>query len=307
MTMLSYRGLRLRRLDGKDLPALQRMLETSEYTYYHFGFEELPSLLDEMPAVGAFAQESRLPKQALETVLRAFLLVNWLVPPSAWLGGFGAVTSMGGDSDEYLDLLLPPLEQLVAARGARTLYYSGSDLDTDWLRSSLEARHFHLRSLLRSYDKEGFTIPDQGNTRVQIRQFEAADAEATVAVENLAFEQPWRHDVASFLQVRRFYPYFAVALDEQGIVGYQYNIVDAGIGYLVRIAVHPRAQGHGIGTRLMAEAVRYFQVHQVGRIVLNAEENNQRAQALYLRFGFHQVYSRGFVLEREIASDIGTP
>ncbi|MGO8949885.1 MAG: GNAT family N-acetyltransferase [Ktedonobacterales bacterium] len=305
MPMLQHQSLRLRRLDVNDLPALQRILETSDYTSCHFGPEELPGLLERMPAVGAFVESSRLQKPPPQTSLQAFLLVNWLVPPSAWLGGFGVIWSQGSDSEEYLDLLVPKIEQYAAARGAHTLYYSSSNLDTDWLRTHLEARNFRLHSLLRSYDKEDFTIPDQGNLGVQVRQFEPGDAAGTVAVEDLAFEQLWRHDAASFLQVRQYYPYFVVALDEQGIAGYQYNTVDMGIGYLVRIAVHPRAEGHGIGTRLMAEAVRYFQAHQVDTILLNAEETNQRAQSLYLRFGFHLAYSRGFVLERDIAGPTG--
>ena len=299
---LQHRDLGLRQLDGTDLPAVQRILETSEYTHYHFGAEELPDLLNRLPAMGVFAEKSGSLRRALQGSLQAFLLVNWLVPPSAWLGGFGIVESEGKRSGVYLDLLLPPIERIAAARGARTFYYSGNDLEIDWLRASLEERSFRLCSLLRSYDKEDFAIPDPGNEKVLIRPFTVQDAAATVAVEELAFPQLWRHDIASFLQVQKTYPYFVVAVDAQGIVGYQYNIVDAGIGYLVRIAVHPRAEGKGVGTRLMAEAVRYFQKYNVWKIVLNTEEANGRAQALYERFGFHQIQQRGFVLERAIAT-----
>jgi ribosomal protein S18 acetylase RimI-like enzyme len=295
-------GLHLRPLDGTDLPEVQRILETSEYTYYHFGFEELPGLLDRLPAMGAFADSNRNGPPLPKAELLAFLLVNWLVPPSAWLGGFGVPWGESSHSDQYLDLLLPKVEELAAVAGARTLYYSGHDLDSDWLRAPLESRQFRLRGVLLSYDKDDFTIPDQGNNQVKIRQFAPADVAGTVAIENLAFQQLWRHDAGSFLQVRQTYPYFVVAEDEEGIVGYQYNTVDADIGYLVRIAVHPRAQGQGVGTRLMAEAVRYFAAHQVRRIVLNAEETNWRAQSLYLRFGFHLVYTRGFVLARDIVT-----
>jgi [ribosomal protein S18]-alanine N-acetyltransferase len=297
--------LHLRPLDGSDLSGVQRILETSEYTYYHFGFEELPGLLDRLPAMGAFADSNLVRPYLPKADLKAFLLVNWLVPPSAWLGGFGVPWGEGKDSDRYLDLLLPKVEELAATAGARTLYYSGHDLDSDWLRAPLESRSFRLRGVLLSYDKDDFTIPDQGNTEVTIRPFAPPDVAGTVAIENLAFQQLWRHDADSFLQVRQTYPYFVVAEDEEGIVGYQYNTVDADIGYLVRIAVHPRAQGQGIGTRLIAEAVRYFATHRVHRIVLNAEETNRRAQSLYLRFGFHPVCTRGFVLEREIATQNG--
>jgi [ribosomal protein S18]-alanine N-acetyltransferase len=295
-------GLHLRALCGSDLPEVQRILETSDYTYYHFGFEELPGLLDRLPAMGVFADEKRIRPPLPRDSLLAFLLVNWLVPPSAWLGGFGVPWGEGKDSERYLDLLLPKVEELATVAGARTLYYSGHDLDSDWLRAPLESRSFRPRGVLLSYDKDDFTIPDQGNKQVKIRPFAPADVTGTVAIENLAFQQLWRHDADSFLQVRQTYPYFVVAEDEEGIVGYQYNTVDADIGYLVRIAVHPRAEGQGVGTRLMAEAVRYFAGHQVRRIVLNAEETNRRAQSLYLRFGFQLAYTRGFVLARDISA-----
>jgi ribosomal protein S18 acetylase RimI-like enzyme len=295
-------GLHLRPLDGSDLSEVQRILETSEYTYYHFGFEELPGLLDRLPAMGAFADSNQTRPPLPRAKLKAFLLANWLVPPSAWLGGFGVDWGERKDSDQYLDLLLPKVEELAAIAGARTLYYSGHDLDSDWLRSPLESRQFSLRSVLLSYDKDDFIVPNEGNTQVKIRPFAPSDVTGMVAIENLAFQQLWRHDASSFLQVRQTYPYFVVAEDEEGIVGYQYNTVDTDIGYLVRIAVHPRAESQGIGSRLMAEAVRYFATHQVHRIVLNAEETNRRAQSLYLRFGFHLVFTRGYVLSRAIAA-----
>ncbi|PWT71164.1 MAG: hypothetical protein C5B60_11270 [Chloroflexi bacterium] len=293
-------GLHLRPLDGGDLSEVQRLLETSDYTYYHFGFEELPGLLDRLPAMGVFGDSSQVRPPLPNSELLAFLLVNWLVPPSAWLGGFGVPWGEGKNSDDYLDLLMPKVEELAWLAGARTLYYSGHDLDSDWLRAPLESRSFRLRGVLLSYDKDDFTIPDQGNVEVRIRPFAPSDVAGAVAIEDLAFQQLWRHDAGSFLQVRQAYPYFVVAEDDKGIVGYQYNTIDAGVGYLVRIAVHPRAQGQGVGTRLMAEAVRYFATHQVHRIVLNAEETNRRAQSLYLRFGFHPAYTRGFVLARDI-------
>jgi ribosomal protein S18 acetylase RimI-like enzyme len=173
-------------------------------------------------------------------------------------------------------------------------------VDGDWLLEALEARGFVLATLLRSYDKEDFAIPSSGNQKVRVRPFQPADVQGVVAVEDLSFDQLWRHDAASFLEVADSYPYFVVAEDDAGIVGYQFNATDATVGYLVRIAVHPRAQGTGVGTRLMAEAVRYFQRCQVWKIVLNTEERNTRAHALYEWFGFHLVQPHGFVLGRRI-------
>jgi len=298
--MLKREALTLRELDGRDIGGVRRILETSEYIHYRFTSDELPGLIGRLPAVGAFSVPTgRLARNA-EPALRAFLLVNWLVPPSAWIGGFGVTWSEGSRFADYLDLLLPPLEARIRAQGARMLYYSGSDLDVDWLASSLEQRDFQLVSLLRSYDKDDFSIPIEGNMRVRIRPFTPADVAGVVEVENYGFDQLWRHDAANFLEIAETYPYFVVAEDDMGIAGYQFNAVDSTAGYLVRIAVHPRVEGQGVGARLMAEAVRYFQSCKVWKIVLNTEEQNTRAHRLYERFGFHLVAPRGFVLGREI-------
>ncbi len=300
--MVSNReGLTVRPLTVADAGAVRRILRTSEYTHFRFAPDELPRLLGRLPSAGVFGTPSGRLERVTHGSLRAFLLVNWAVPPSAWIGGFGLTWSEGGRFAEYLDLLLPEVERQAAARGATTLYYSGGDVAGDWLRGTLEQRGFALHSLLRSYDKLDFAVPDEGNQSVRLRPFRPEDAAAVVEVENPCFEQLWRYDAAGFVEVAETYPYFVVAEDEQGIAGYQFNAVDDTTGYLVRIAVHPRAQGTGVATRLMAEAVRYFQRHKVWRIVLNTHETNTRAQALYERFGFVQVPPRGFVLSRKIA------
>lgn len=298
--MLKREALTLRELDGRDISGVRRILETSEYIHYRFSPEELPTLLGRLPGVGAFSVPTGRLARVTEPSPQAFLLVNWLVPPSAWIGGFGVTWSEGSRFAEYLDLLLPPLEERTRALGARMLYYSGSDLDVDWLSPTLEVRGFHLVSLLRSYDKDDFTIPDEGNTRVRVRPFAPSDVSGILEIERYGFDQLWRHDAANFLEIAETYPYFVVAEDDSGIAGYQFNAVDSTTGYLVRIAVHPRVEGQGVGARLMAEAVRYFQAHKVWKIVLNTEEQNTRAHRLYERFGFHLVSPRGFVLGREI-------
>jgi ribosomal protein S18 acetylase RimI-like enzyme len=299
--MVKRQAPALRELRRADVDGVLRILESSEYIHYRFDAEELPRLLASCPAAGAFSVPTGPLGRVTGGTLQAFLLVNWLVPPSAWIGGFGVTWSEGERFEQYLDLLLPHIERGAWERGARRLYYSGGDLDNDWLRMPFERHGFALVSLLRSYDKFDFHISDPGNQHVVVRPFTPRDVVGVLAVEQGAFDQLWRHDAASFLDVARHYPYFVVAEDETGIVGYQFNILESGAGYLVRIAVHPRAFGRGIGARLMAEAVRYFAAHAVRKIALNTEEQNTRAHALYERFGFVRVAPQGFVLGRELA------
>ncbi|WIG60045.1 MAG: hypothetical protein OJF49_002793 [Ktedonobacterales bacterium] len=293
----------LRALRSADAPSVRRILDTSEYTHVRFNPEEVPTLLGTLPAFGVASAPSGRLARVTTGSLRAFLLLNWLVAPSAWIGGFGVTWSEGARYAEYLRALLPPLARAAAARGATHLYYSGGNAESDWLRAPLEACGFGLVTLLRSYDKDDTALPNTtgANERVRVRPFTPADIEGVLAVEQQCFDQLWRHDAASFLDVAASYPYFVVAEDDQGIAGYQFNTLDATTGYLVRIAVHPRAAGQGIGARLMTEAIAYFRQERVWRILLNTEERNTRARALYERFGFHLVEPRGFVLGGAIA------
>ncbi len=302
--MLQREPQTVRDLKRADASAISRILTTSEYVHCRFDADELLRLLTSCPAVGAFSSPPGPLGRVTGGSLQAFLLVNWLVPPSAWIGGFGVTWSEGQRFERYLDLLLPSLERAAGQRGARTLYYSGSDVESDWLREPLERLGFALVSLLRSYDKYDVTIPAAGNTEVRVRPFTLADVAGVVAVEQEAFEQLWRYDAASFRDVAARYPYFVVAEDASGIVGYQFNTLDADTGYLVRIAVHPRVFGRGVGTRLMAEALRYFARNHVRKIALNTEERNTRAHALYERFGFVRVPPQGFVLACAIAAPL---
>jgi ribosomal protein S18 acetylase RimI-like enzyme len=298
--MIDHDAMTIRLLSPQDESAVRRILDTSEYVHYRFEPDELPKILARNPAVGAFSVVPGALGQVTGGTLQAFLLVNWLVPPSAWIGGFGVTWSQGTKYERYLDPLLQQLSQAIAAAGGRNLYYSGSDTDNDWLCDAMEARGFELTSLLRSYDKSDFDIPSTGNAQVRVRPFQAEDVADVAVVENAAFEQWWRHDASSFLDIAGTYPYFVVAEDNSGIVGYQFNTIDAITGYLVRIAVHPRVEGQGVGTRLLAEAIRYFERQHVWKIVLNAEEQNTRAHALYERFRFQRVPPRGFVLGRSM-------
>ena len=292
----------LRDLRPSDEDSIRRILDTSEYVHYHFELERLGRLLERYPAVGVFSVPAGPLGRVSGGTLQAFLLINWLAPPSAWLGGFGVTWSQGERFEEYLDPLLTTLMRRVAEDGALGLYYSGGDIDNDWLGDSLARRGFTLTSLLRSYDKTDFAIPTEGNTRIRVRPFTPADLPGVLTVEQACFELLWQRDAADLLDVAETYPYFVVAEDERGILGYQFNAVDAVTGYLVRIAVHPRAWGTGVGTRLMAEAVRYFEQCRVWKIVLNTEEENYRAHALYEWFGFQLIEARGFVLGRGIVA-----
>lgn len=300
--MIESETLTVRPLRRTDMAQARRLLDTSEYVHYRFSPEEMTHLVDLYPGVGAFSAAPGPLGRVLGGALQAFLLVNELSAPCAWIGGFGVSTSRGRRYSEYLRLLLPHLTDALRPRGVTGLYYSGADIEKDWLRPALEASGFELVSMLRAYDKTDFTVPTEGSQSIRVRPFRPADAEELAALENLCFDPLWRHDARAFIEASHIYPYFVVAEDEKGLAGYQFNVVDMRVGYLVRIATHPRAWGQGVGARLMAEAIHYFEREGAWKIVLNTEEANTRAHQLYEWFGFYLIRQRGFALGLDLSS-----
>ena len=280
----------IRLLSSDDLPLVLRLLNTSEYIYQRFTPEELPMLLKHYPAVGMFNGDS----------MHGFLLSQTVNPPSAWIGGFGVSWT---ESREYISLLEMLLEQLskhVIKRGVRYLYYSGNDMQNDWLRNALLVRSFVLHRLLYAYDKYDYSIPYTGNPDVKLRPVEKRDIPALLAIEDACFEDFWRYDAFSFEDIAATHPYFVVAELNGKVIGYQFNALEDEFGYLVRIAVHPSVNGQGIGVRLMREAITFFQQAHVLRIMLNTQDDNVRAHRLYEWFGFVRINQTGFVLRKAL-------
>jgi ribosomal-protein-alanine N-acetyltransferase len=286
---------RVRLLTGTDLPLVERLLRTSEYVYQRFTLAELPLLLQRYPASGFVRDLS----------LHGFLLSQISNPSTAWLSGFGVSWSESRHYLAILDMLLDCLSEPLRTRGARFLYYSGNDMTRDWLRDILLARAFEQYRYLFSYDKFDYGVPAQGNLAVRLRPVDfqrdgGSDMAALLAIEEACFEELWRYDDVAFTMIAATHPYFVVAELDGKVVGYQFNALDDDAGYFIRIAVHPSAGGHGVGTRLLAEAMRFFARARVTRIMLNTQDDNARAHRLYEQFGFIRLPQQGFVLRRKL-------
>lgn len=280
----------VRLLSPADLPMITRLLSTSEYIYQRFTLEELKHILRSYPATGLFHG----------TALRSFLLSQTINPPAAWIGGFGVSWTESRSYLRFLDLQLETLSEQLSGQGVQNLYYSGNDLENDWLRGPLLQRGFTSFRRLYAYDKFDYRIPTQGNQEVHLRRAEPRDIPAILKLEELCFEQLWRYDAASFADIMYTHPYFVVTELADQVIGYQFNALDGEYGYLVRIAVHPAYNGHGIGARLMAEAIRFFKRARSTRIMLNTQEENAHAHRLYEWFGFVRIPQMGFVLRLEL-------
>jgi ribosomal-protein-alanine N-acetyltransferase len=291
----------IRQLQTTDIYRIERLMHTSEYVYQRFTVAELPLLLKRYPASG----------MCHGTTLYGFLLSQIFDLPCAWIGGFGVSWTESKNYRVILTQLLEHVSGDLMAKGVRYLHYSGNDVENDWLRTILLNFGFIPYRRLYAYDKFNFSIPTEGNQQVLIRpvrvgashdpyvmQESPNDIPDLLTIEAACFEDLWRNNSITFRDIADTHPYFVVAELDGKVVGYQFNTQDDDAGYLVRIAVHPSVSGQGIGARLMAEAMRFFQRARVSRIMLNTQEDNYHAHRLYERFGFVRLQQTGFVLRK---------
>ncbi len=204
---------------------------------------------------------------------------------------------------QTLDRLLTPAVHALHARGAQKLFYIGEER---WLLRGLYAAGFHLQGTIILLQKTDFAIPRMGNREVTMRPATRQDVDSLLAVDEAAFVPPWQITGETFLRYLNRCPFFTVAELRGRVVGYACAYLIGYHGHLSRIAVHPRYSGRGIGTRLLAEAIRFFQREEVFGITLNTQADNHQARRLYEHFGFQLMGRDAWVLVRDIQVETAT-
>ena len=108
-------------------------------------------------------------------------------------------------------------------------------------------------------------------------------------IEEEAFPRPWSATLfLSELALRTSRAYH-VARIGPNVVGYCGVMFGDGEAHITTIAVDSRWQQHGIGTRLMLNAVHVARHAGMRHMTLEVRVSNEEAQSLYRRFNFRPV------------------
>ena len=173
--------------------------------------------------------------------------------------------------------------QRLAERGVREVITSalGAAEQTGFVAAGFTVRE---RLHLMSHDLSG--LPEV-QTTIRIRRARSGDRPAVLALDQRAFDRFWRLDAAGLDEALDATPVsrFRVAA-EKSILGYAVFGRAADRGYVQRLAVDPDAQRRGIAVALLADGLRWLRRHGVQRAVVNTQEDNDSAVALYVRAGF---------------------
>jgi ribosomal-protein-alanine N-acetyltransferase len=108
-------------------------------------------------------------------------------------------------------------------------------------------------------------------------------------IEAQVYPRPWSHALfVSELALRSTRAYLVARVGRE-VVGYAGLMMSVSDGHVTTIAVDPRWQRRGVGTRLLAALAREAVQRGATALTLEVRLSNRGAQQLYRRFGFEAV------------------
>jgi ribosomal-protein-alanine N-acetyltransferase len=115
------------------------------------------------------------------------------------------------------------------------------------------------------------------------------DLRQVMAIEQVAFPEPWSLTVFTSELALRDGRAYRTARAGRRVVGYFGLMFVDDEAHVTTVAVAPDHQGRGVGKVLMLEVARTALAAGSRHLSLEVAAGNERAQALYRRFGFAPV------------------
>ncbi|MBA2609396.1 MAG: GNAT family N-acetyltransferase [Actinobacteria bacterium] len=141
-----------------------------------------------------------------------------------------------------------------------------------------ERLHLLERSVTAA-DRPSVTVP----AAFDVMRGHKRDLGELLAVDARCFGDFWRLDAIGVHDARTATTYarFRVARRAGEVVGYAITGRQGRMGYLQRLAVDPSAQRTGLGTALVVDGMRWLARWHARTVLVNTQESNTSALALY--------------------------
>ncbi len=213
------------------------------------------------------------------------LLAPYDDAPVAWLRALAVANNW--PAEPIVTALLTAAEAALRRRGARQLAVLAHP---DWLGRTMPRLGFAAEAEVVTFRKSDRALPAPARAGAAvIRDATFDDVPAITANDHAAFQPLWWHSAASIDHILRTVPHFVVAEIDRQVVGHAFTDVYGGQGHLIRLAVHPQYQQHGIGEQLLIESLIYQLRADAYPYTLNTQRDNAPSQALYHRYGYREV------------------
>lgn len=132
----------------------------------------------------------------------------------------------------------------------------------------------------------GGFMPNQTGVVGSIRPAVPADLPQILEIERRCFEKQWREGYFCPAFQDTFFVY-----EEEKILGFIIACVCATAqkATIMRVAVHPQAQGQGIASQLIAKALEILREKDVTSVELDVETSKSDVKRLYEKLGFQAL------------------
>lgn len=124
-----------------------------------------------------------------------------------------------------------------------------------------------------------------------IRPLRSSDLASVMAIEEVAHHTPWTEGMFFAALMHFNYHNWALVDKEDNILAYAVQLVEPDVVNLMTIAVAPSLQGKGLGELLLKWLELFIMSRLKGPYVqlLEVRVSNEKARALYGKFGYEQI------------------
>lgn len=159
-----------------------------------------------------------------------------------------------------------------------------------WFQDVLAGSGFENRQqivmLEWRYQPPFASVTEREPSGLRIRRMTDADLPEVERTDTASFDPLWQNALETLHKAFDQALYATVIENEKGILGYQLSTGGGQRAHLARLAVHPAAQGKGVGRALLRDLFQYITYAGISRLSVNTQSDNQASLSLYQNTGF---------------------
>ena len=157
---------------------------------------------------------------------------------------------------------------------------------TKWLEPYMPDLGFVYQEDIVTLNRPHQPLPPRPLSPVKIYSANAEDFADIARVDHAAFAPPWQMSREDLWQAYRIAASTTVASLDNAIIGYQISTRYRATGHLARLAVLPSFQGQHVGSLLVYELLRRFDIRGIETVTVNTQNSNISSHRLYNHYGF---------------------
>jgi len=176
-----------------------------------------------------------------------------------------------------------------------------------WFQTLLAANGFINHQQIVMLEWHGFASQPWAAREaegIRVRRMTESDLPQVERTDAASFHPLWQNPLGSLQRALSQSLSATVAEDKQGIIGYQISTGGGQRAHLARLAVHPTAQGRGVGKALLSDLFRMLTQQGISRLTVNTQNDNVTSLNLYHKMGFVRTGEQYPVYTLEVPASV---